>query len=129
MPRGSEQRIMIVDDEQPLLELAEEILAELGYRTAVFNRSTDALAAFEQQPQQFDLLLTDEIMPGLTGTQLAARVHAARPELPILIITAYGGPGFELRAQQAGVFKVLRKPYQRTELAHALASALAMPAH
>ncbi len=127
VPRGREQRIMIVDDEQPLLELAEEILAELGYQTAVFNRSTDALAAFEQQPQQFDLLLTDEIMPGLTGTQLAARVHAARPELPILIITAYGGPGFELRAQQAGVVKVLRKPYQRAELAHALAAALATP--
>jgi signal transduction histidine kinase/CheY-like chemotaxis protein len=124
LPRGHDQRVLIVDDEKPLLDLAEEILTELGYQTAVFNSSAEALAAFEAHPDRFDAVLTDEIMPNLTGTQLAARIHTARPLLPILIITAYGGPGFELRAQQAGVLKVLKKPYQRTELAHALAAAL-----
>ncbi|MBL8525331.1 MAG: MASE1 domain-containing protein [Betaproteobacteria bacterium] len=127
LPRGHDQRILIVDDELPLLELAEEILAELGYQTAVFNSSVEALAAFEQRPDRFDAVLTDEIMPTLTGTQLAAKLHALRPTLPILIITAYGGPGFELRAQQAGVAKVLKKPYQRAELAHALATILPQP--
>jgi PAS domain S-box-containing protein len=124
LPRGRDQRVLIIDDEKPLLELAEEILTELGYQTAVFNSSADALAAFEAHPDRFDAVLTDEIMPDFTGTQLAARMHAARPSLPILIITAYGGPGFELRAQQAGVLKVLKKPYQRNELAYALAAAL-----
>ena len=56
--------------------------------------------------------------------QAAARVREVRADLPVLIITGYGGPGFEMRAQQAGVMTVLRKPYQKRELAHALARAI-----
>ena len=79
LPRGRDQRILIVDDEEPLLELAEEILTELGYQTAVFNSSVDALAAFEatsgsirRRADRRDHAVT------LTGTQLAARLHDCR---------------------------------------------------
>ena len=129
VPRGHDERVLLVDDEPALRDLAEEILAGLGYQTASFGSSTEALAAFEHDPDRFDAIVTDEVMPGLTGTQLANRIHAHRPEMPIIIITGYGGPGFELRAQQAGVMTVLKKPYQRNELAHALARALVRPTH
>ena len=118
---------MIVDDDKVLLALAEEILVELGYVTTCYSSSFDALTAFENNPDQFAAVLSDEIMPGLTGTQMTSRIHAMRPDLPVLIITAYGGSGFELRAQQAGATQVLRKPYQRGELARALRSALRRP--
>lgn len=129
LPRGREERVLLVDDEAGLRDLAEEILVALGYQTASFASSTEALAAFERDPDHFDAVLTDEVMPGLTGTQLASRIHALKPQLPIIIITGYGGPGFELRAQQAGVMSVLKKPYQKNQLAHALASALVRPDH
>ena len=128
LPRGGDERVLLVDDEPALRDLAEEILAELGYQTASFGSSTEALAAFERDPGRFDAIVTDEVMPGLTGTQLASRIHAQKPDLPIIIITGFGGPGFALRAQQAGVMSVLRKPYRKNELAHALASALGRPA-
>jgi CheY-like chemotaxis protein len=116
-----------VDDETRLRELAEELLVELGYQVASFGGSADALAAVERNPAAFDALLSDEVMPGLSGTQLAVRVREIRPDLPIIIITAYGGPGFDLRAQQAGVVRVMRKPYQKEELARALASVFVRP--
>jgi signal transduction histidine kinase/CheY-like chemotaxis protein len=125
--RGGGQRVMLVDDEAALLALGTEILIELGYAPVAFGRSPDALAAFEANPGAWDLVLTDEVMPQLTGTELAARIHRARSDLPIIVITAYGGPGFELRAQEAGVIRVMRKPYQRRELAHALSDALNTP--
>lgn len=124
MPRGAGEKILLVDDEQPLRELAEEILVDLGYEVASYASALDALAVFERTPAAFDVILTDEVMPGLTGTDFARRIHAQHPRLPILIITAYGGPGFELRAQEAGVLRVLKKPYQPRVLADALKSAL-----
>ena len=124
LPRGQGEMVLLVDDEPGLRDLAEEILVGLGYQTASFGDSAEAWAAFERDPDRFDAILTDEVMPGLTGTQLASRIHALNPNMPIIIITGFGGSGFELRAQQAGVMSVLRKPYQMNELAHALAAAL-----
>ncbi len=129
LPRGRHEHILLVDDEIALRELGEEILVELGYQVASFSSSAEALAAFERAPDRYAAIVSDEVMPGLTGTQLAGQVHAKKPTLPIIIITGYGGAGFELRAQQAGVMTVLKKPYQKHELAHALAKALLRTAH
>ena len=125
-PRGHDQCVLLVDDEPALRELAAEILASLGYRSVSFATSEDALAAFEREPERFDAVLTDEVMPGLTGTQLATRIHMIQPAIPIFIITGYGGVGFELRAQQAGVARILRKPYEAQELAEVLANAFSI---
>ena len=76
--------------------------------------------AFTQTPERFDLLLTDENMPGLSGTQLAQAVRALRPELPVLMVSGHGGPAFDARAQAAGINQVLSKPLTRAELARAL---------
>lgn len=124
--RGNDQCLLLVDDEAPMREMAAEILASLGYQSVSFESSAEALAAFERQPDRFDAVLTDEVMPELAGTELAKRIHAIKPEVPIFIITGYGGLGFELRAQEAGIARILRKPYEAHELAEVLANAFSV---
>jgi signal transduction histidine kinase/ActR/RegA family two-component response regulator len=125
LPRGNDECILLVDDEAPLRNLAAEMLASLGYQSASYATSEEAFAAFERQPDRFDAVLSDEVMPNLSGTQLAARIQAIAPHIPVVIITGYGGPGFELRAQNAGVVQVLKKPYEKRLLAMTLADVLA----
>ncbi len=127
LPRGRDERILIIDDEPALLELAEEILAGLGYQVAGFTSSEAALETMLSAPDRFDAVLSDEVMPGLTGTQVAMRLREAGIDLPVVIVTGYGGPGFELRAQQAGVTTVLRKPYAAHSLAEALSKIFLRP--
>lgn len=66
--RGQGQVVLLVDDEEPLVRLGEEMLAELGYEPVGFTSGTDALDALRTEAQRFDLLLSDEAMPGLTGS-------------------------------------------------------------
>ena len=73
LPHGQGQTVMIVDDEPALVTLAEEILAELGYEPLGFISSRLALQAFREAPQRFDIVLTDETMPELIGTNLLVR--------------------------------------------------------
>ena len=124
LPRGNDECILLVDDEAPLRILASEMLASLGYQSATYATSEEAFAAFERQPDRFDAVLSDEVMPNLSGTQLATRIHAVAPHIPVVIITGYGGPGFELRARNAEVLQVLKKPYEKRLVALALADAL-----
>jgi CheY-like chemotaxis protein len=125
LPRGRGQTVMIVDDERPLMALGEETLAELGYEPVGFASSTAALEAFMSNPDRFDAVLTDEVMPDLRGTQLAAELSRLRPGLPIILMTGHGGPQLAERAGAVGVGEVLRKPLQRRDLAESLAKALA----
>ena len=126
LPRGNGQTIMIVDDERPLVALAEEILAQSGYEPVGFDSSTAALAAFRANPGRFDAVLTDEVMPDLTGTELAQAVRKLHPAIPILLMTGYSGGKLIGGAAESGVSQVLRKPLRRRDLAESLARALNM---
>ena len=86
---------MIVDDERPLVTLAEEMLAELGYEPVGFESSSAALEAFRAEPERFDLVLTDEAMPDLVGTELAREIRQLRPTLPIILMSGHGGAQLE----------------------------------
>ena len=121
-PQGRGEAILAVDDEPEVLAALEEMLATLGYEPAGFRDSREALAAFRANPTRFEALVSDEVMPGLTGTQLAIELRKINPALPILIASGYGGSGFETRALSAGVNRVLKKPYRMTEIADVLAS-------
>jgi PAS domain S-box-containing protein len=124
LPRGKGETVMIVDDERPLVALAEEITAELGYEPVGFESSSAALAAFQAAPERFDVVLTDESMPDLVGTELAQAIRRFRPAVPIILMTGYGGPQLTKRAADVGVNEVLRKPLHRRDLAESLARAL-----
>jgi predicted ATPase/signal transduction histidine kinase/ActR/RegA family two-component response regulator len=124
LPRGNGETVMIVDDEHALVALAEETLAELGYEPVGFASSLAALQAFRAEPERFDLVLTDETMPDLTGTELALEIRQLRPEISIILMSGYGGTQLSERAQAAGVIDVLRKPLIRRDIAEPVARAL-----
>jgi PAS domain S-box-containing protein len=123
-PRGRGETVMIVDDEPALVALAQETLTELGYGAVAFDSGVLALQAFLAQPERFDLVLTDEMMPELTGTELAREINQLRPEIPIVIMSGYSDMPLRERAQSAGVVSVLGKPLVRRNIAEAIARAL-----
>jgi PAS domain S-box-containing protein len=124
LPRGNGEAVMIVDDERALVMLAEEMLAELGYDPVGFPSSSDALRAFRAEPGRFDLVLTDEAMPDLVGTELASEIRKLGSTIPIILMSGHGGSQLEKRAAAIGVSEVLHKPLQRRDLADSLARVL-----
>jgi CheY-like chemotaxis protein len=124
---GQGQVILVVDDEPQLVALAEDMLAGLGYEPFGLDDSRKALDCLRQEPHRFDLLLTDELMPHLSGADLAAEVRAFPSALPIVLVSGYGGPDLEQRAAAVGVTQILKKPYNRQALAQAVAQALQKP--
>ena len=124
LPHGSGEAVMIVDDERSLVALAEETLAALGYEPAGFNSSVTALQAFRAEPQRYDLVLTDETMPDMSGVELLREIRKVRPDLPIVLMSGYSGERLTERARAAGAAEVLRKPLVRRDIAEALERAL-----
>jgi PAS domain S-box-containing protein len=117
LPRGSGQTVMIVDDEAALLALAEETLAELAYEPIGFSSASSALAAFREAPHRFDIVLTDEVMPGITGTDLAVEIRQLRPDIPIILTSGYAPLPLQERAHAVGIREILNKPLLRTDIA------------
>jgi DNA-binding NtrC family response regulator len=122
--RGNGQTVLIVDDERALVALAEEMLAQIGYEPIGFDSSKAALAAFSAHPQRFDLVLTDEAMPDLPGSELALQIRRLRADIPIIVMSGYSGAQLAQRAAAAGVNEILRKPLRRRDLAESLARVL-----
>jgi CheY-like chemotaxis protein len=123
-PQGHGQTVLIVDDERPLVALAEEMLAELGYEPIGFSSSRAALEAFREAPQRFDIVLTDETMPEVVGTDLAREIRVLRPDIPIVLMSGYSGTQLHQRAQAVGIREVLRKPLQSKDIAECLGRVL-----
>ncbi len=125
--RGNGERVLVVDDEEALMAVTSETLKRLGYEPAAFPDGAAALAEFEAQPERFDAVITDEVMPGLTGTDLAGSLRRRRKDLPIVLVSGYIGPMMSERALAAGVDAILKKPVQSRDLAAALARVLKRP--
>jgi CheY-like chemotaxis protein len=117
LPPGQGQTVLVVDNERPLVALAEEILAELGYEPIGFTSSMEALRAFRESPKRFDIVLSDESMPELTGLGLADAIARLRPDLPIVLMSGFGGAHLHERARALGIRELLRKPLQRKDIA------------
>jgi len=128
LPRGHGETVMIVDDERSLVALAKEMLAGLGYQPVGFESSTAALQAFQAEPRRFHLILTDEAMPDLVGTELAHEIRRIQPTLPIILMSGHGGAQLAQRAAAVGAKEVLRKPLRGRDLAESLARVLGSPA-
>ena len=120
---GSES-ILLVDDEPQIVSLLEIMLSSLGYRVRAFTDSAKALEAFEANPREFHLVLTDMTMPGITGKELARRVMQIRPGHPVILATGFSERINEDKARRLGIRKFLYKPILRHELAQALREAL-----
>jgi PAS domain S-box-containing protein len=118
LEHGKGQRVLVVDDEEPLVRLASETLEQLGYAPVGFTSSAAALAAFREDPQRFDAVLTDERMPGLSGTTLIREMRVVRRAIPVVLMSGYPS----LDTAEADV--VVRKPLSARELAASMVRAL-----
>jgi CheY-like chemotaxis protein len=124
LPRGNSARVLLVDDDANVLAMTADVLSRLGYVPVSFSDGRAALAAFEAAPRSFDVVVTDDVMPGLTGTGLASELRRQRRELPIVLMSGYSGPILAQRALAAGVSELLVKPLQSRDIAAALARVL-----
>jgi PAS domain S-box-containing protein len=123
IPTGSEH-ILVVDDDTHFAQMSSKMLESLGYTVTVLHGSTEALAIFEQQPEVFDLVLTDMTMPKITGSDLAKKLLTLCPDLPILLCTGFSQLMDEKRAADLGIYDILMKPFTRRELARTVRDAL-----
>ena len=123
LPTGSE-RILFVEDEIGLADLGKGIIESLGYRVTALTCSREALETFRVQPDEFDLVITDMAMPGLTGHELAKELLAIRPDVPIILYTGYSDLIDEKQAKEAGIREYIMKPYKIISMAAAISRAL-----
>jgi CheY-like chemotaxis protein len=123
--RGAGQLLLVVDDEPDLVGLAVEMLQGLGYEPEGTIDPAAALLALRARAQSFAAVILDEVMPGLSGIELTRALRVFAPEMPVLLVSGYGGALLAQRAASAGVTRVLTKPLRRVELARVLAEALA----
>src|SRR4029453_15327451 len=102
-------RVLVADDESSVLGFMRELLSNWGLDVSVVQDGTAAHELLVRDPAAFDLLITDQTMPGLTGIELAAAAHALRPSLPVIL---YSGNPQEIAAQRErlGLCHVLQKP-------------------
>jgi PAS domain S-box-containing protein len=124
LPRGNGERILLVEDEKPLMLLTEEMLAALNYEPAGFTSPSEALAEFRADPTRFDAVVLDQLMPGMSGTELARQMRQVRADVPVVLISGYTGPVLSEQALSAGIDRILTKPLDLRQLAEALSQML-----
>jgi CheY-like chemotaxis protein len=123
IPTGSE-RVLFIDDEEALVEMGEDILAELGYEVTSRMNGTEALALFKADPSRFDLVITDQTMPEMTGAELAKEVLAIRADMPIIMCTGFSHVVNEEKAEAAGIRAFAMKPLTKREIARTIRKVL-----
>jgi CheY-like chemotaxis protein len=123
IPTGSES-ILFVDDEAMIADIIKKMLDSLGYRVAVRSSAIEALEAFRSDPDRFDLVVTDLIMPKMSGLDLAEKILELRPGLPILLCTGFSGGLNAEQIESRGLRGVIFKPILRRDMATAIRKAL-----
>jgi len=107
---GSGRRILYVDDEEALVFLATRKLEHMGYKVSGFTDAENALREFRLRPDDFDLVVTDVSMPGMSGLELARELIAVRANIPIIVTSGYVRPEDEAKAEEIGIREFLLKP-------------------
>lgn len=123
LPYGTE-RILFVDDEEHIATTCNELLKTQGYKVTSVTSSTNALDIFKANPDSFDLVLTDQTMPEMTGVELAVELLKAKPGLPIILCSGFSAKVTEGDAKKVGIRKFCMKPMSEEQLATVVRSAL-----
>lgn len=124
--RGHEH-VLLVDDHAEVADITAGILRSLGYSTEVFTDPLQAWNTFQAQPDRFDIVVTDNAMPSIDGVQLAIRIRALRPHVPVILITGFAQDLQPDSIRALGIREVLLKPLRRDVLSRALRQALDEP--
>jgi len=109
LPRGS-GHVMFIDDEESLVDFGKIVLGLAGYTVEGYTTSIDALEAFKKDPQKYDLVVTDHIMPKLQGVDLAGKMLEIRNTIPVLLCTGTRSEKLVEHAKAAGIIEILQKP-------------------
>jgi PAS domain S-box-containing protein len=115
-PRGS-ARILFVEDEEAVAESVSTMLARLGYIVTCRQKPIEALREFTQDPDRFDVVITDQTMPEMSGTHLAQAVLKMRPSTPVILCTGYSESVSAQQAEALGIASFVMKPITRREMA------------
>ena len=123
-PAGRQETILVVDDEPQVAHVMQLMLDSLGYRVKAYTSSREALQAFADTPQTFDLVITDMTMPEMAGDEFSRALLRIRPDMPIILCTGFNEQMNEERARQIGVRKLIYKPVVRNGLAEIIKDTL-----
>jgi CheY-like chemotaxis protein len=115
--RGTET-ILLVEDQAPLLELSREFLQRLGYRVLAADLPEKAIQVSRDLGGKIDMLLTDVLMPGMNGLELASHLRKQRPEMKVLYVSGFADRAFENSGGPGSDEAFMEKPYSFHELAH-----------
>lgn len=118
------ERILLVDDEEPIVSFAREALSRLGYQVTVLLNGTDALNAVRAAPDAFDVVITDQMMPVMKGTELSHRIHEVRPDLPIILCSGFCEDLRDARSKEKNISSHVMKPIIGADLAKAVRGVL-----
>ncbi len=121
---GGDERILFVDDEPELAHLSNEMLTDLGYRVTSLTSPLKALELFRDDPRQFDLVITDQTMPDMTGTELARALLAIRPDIPIVLSTGFAEATSLEEIEKIGIRDTIIKPIVQRYLSAIIRRAL-----
>jgi len=116
LPQGK-GRLLLVDDEIMVAQMGHQLLTALGYDAVACTSSLDALATFRAAPQAFDVVITDQTMPAMTGASLVAELRRIRPDIPIILCTGFSHLMTADQARALGVDAFIMKPVGTHELA------------
>jgi len=123
LPHGNE-KILCIDDEKQIIDFDQEILERLGYQVVTASTAAGALEIFKAAHDSFDMVITDMTMPGMTGLELAMEISNLSPEIPIILCTGYNSNISDYKTQEAGIIKIIMKPFAMHEIAFAIREVL-----
>jgi CheY-like chemotaxis protein len=126
--RAKGERVLFLDDEEPIVLLASRMLKRLGFQVETHTGASAAMESFGRAPASFDLVLTDLSMPGASGLEFARGVLAIRPDIPVVLTTGYIDPADLDLARNIGVREVILKPTTIEEMGRAFHRILSAPA-
>ncbi|MBT3175396.1 MAG: PAS domain S-box protein [Desulfobacula sp.] len=117
-------KILLVDDEKAIISMEKRMLERLGYQVASHTSSLEALEIFRENPDKFDLVITDMAMPNMSGDQLSVEMTKIRPDIPVLLCTGYSETMSEEKAVSIGIKGFLLKPIRMKDLAQKVSEIL-----
>ncbi|HVU35935.1 MAG TPA: PAS domain-containing protein [Opitutaceae bacterium] len=123
-PRGGGEYVCVVDDEEVVGSCTKLVLESQGYRSLIFSSAEQCLAQVQANPSICAVLVTDQTMPGMQGTELAAAIRRLKPDLPVVIMSGYFSKISPQALDELGQIELLAKPFTTDELAHAVHRAL-----
>ncbi len=123
-PRGEGEYVCVVDDEEVVGSCTKLVLESQGYRSLIFSSAEQCLNQVQSNPAICSVLVTDQTMPGMQGTELAAALRRLNPDLPVVIMSGYFSKISPQALDELGQIELLAKPFTTDELSHAVHRAL-----